>query len=893
MNNLITGWLLLNSVMKKALSIIFFTFCTLQIFASHIVGGEVYYRYLGPGSAGKSKYTVGLRLFTECDQVCGSGVACPPTDATLGIFINISPYNLALQISLPLVDQPLINLTTYPPCLDLQPKVCYKINNYSAIVELADNAQGYRIAYQSCCRASSFNVNSDASTTSGVPGATYEATMPGTNLLATGHNSTALVRLKDTALVCYKSPFSLAFTAVDPDGDRLTYEFTSAYNGGRFTSAQEAIPDAPLYGVVNYGPGYSGTSPLGSQVTINNSTGIISGIAPANVGKYVVNVVIKEWRNNIMIAEHRKDFLVRTNECTISKASLTIIPTSCDGYSVDFSQYNNSVGNITDFQWIFGDPASGSLDTSLLPGPIHVYSAAGTYTVRLKVSINGICVDSTSSEVKVYPGFFPGFTENSPICKEKPLQFTDITTANFGSVNSWTWNFGDAGSSSNSSNLQNPNHIYLNAGTYNSSLIVGSDKGCIDTVNKIISIVEKPVFSIGNDTLICSIDTLQLNAVASSPGIISWSPNYNIDNVNSFSPLVSPDITTTYLATFIDNSGCTGTESIKISVVDFVTLSAGNDTTICRTDAIILRPNSDGLYYLWTPAATLNDPNIKNPVAIPTDPITTYHVRASIGKCVADDEIIIKTVPYPDADAGADTLICFGKSAQLHASGGSIYTWSPTAFLNAANIPNPVSVNPIASVVYVVTVRDLLGCPKPVNDTIIVNVAKIIANAGPRDTSVVSGQPLQLFATGSNIYLWTPDTWLNNPNIASPVSLPLDNIQYVVRVSNSIGCFSTDTINVLLYKVKPDLFVPTGFSPNGDGTNDILRPLALGLKSVNTFRVYNRWGQLLFATSQIGAGWDGTFKGAIQEAGTYVWFAEGTDYSNNILKRKGTVVLIR
>jgi hypothetical protein len=112
--------------------------------------------------------------------------------------------------------------------------------------------------------------------------------LPGTNTLPTGHNSTALVNLKDTALICYSSPFTLEFSAVDPDGDSLSYQFVSAYNGGSFTSVlnpnNNENPDNPLYGVVNYNSGYSGTSPLGSSVTINASTGVISGIAPAKSG---------------------------------------------------------------------------------------------------------------------------------------------------------------------------------------------------------------------------------------------------------------------------------------------------------------------------------------------------------------------------------------------------------------------------------------------------------------------------------------------------------------------------------------------------------------------------------------------------------------------------------
>jgi gliding motility-associated-like protein len=102
-----------------------------------------------------------------------------------------------------------------------------------------------------------------------------------------------------------------------------------------------------------------------------------------------------------------------------------------------------------------------------------------------------------------------------------------------------------------------------------------------------------------------------------------------------------------------------------------------------------------------------------------------------------------------------------------------------------------------------------------------------------------------------------------------------------------------DTISVHYYTVIPDFYVPSAFSPNGDGLNDVIKPITLGLRSIDVFSIYNRWGQQVFTTSQMGAGWDGRFKGKLQDAGTFVWFAEGTDYTNQKLKRKGTVVLVR
>ena len=247
------------------------------------------------------------------------------------------------------------------------------------------------------------------------------------------------------------------------------------------------------------------------------------------------------------------------------------------------------------------------------------------------------------------------------------------------------------------------------------------------------------------------------------------------------------------------------------------------------------------------------------------------------------------------ARAGRDTTICFGTPAFLQATGGSFYSWAPVTYLNNSNIASPTVINSPAGITnYTVTVRDTLGCPKPVTDVVQLTVDQIIADAGPRDTAIVAGQPLQLNATGGSIYEWTPVTqWLNNPNIFNPVSRPLSDIEYIVRVSNAIGCSDTDSILVKFYTVLPGFFVPSAFSPNGDGLNEVIKPLALGLKAVELFQVYNRWGQQVFSTTQIGEGWNGKYKGIPQEAGSYVWYATGKDYANRKLEKKGTVILIR
>ncbi len=152
------------------------------------------------------------------------------------------------------------------------------------------------------------------------------------------------------------------------------------------------------------------------------------------------------------------------------------------------------------------------------------------------------------------------------------------------------------------------------------------------------------------------------------------------------------------------------------------------------------------------------------------------------------------------------------------------------------------------------------------------------------------------YDTSGISYLWSPATGISDPNIPNPVITlgpSVDSITYRVKVSVADGCFAEDDIKVRIFKTGPDIFVPTAFTPNGDGKNDLLKPIPVGIKSMEYFRVYNRLGSLVFSTRQLGAGWNGTIEGKQQATGTFVYMTAATDYLNNRITKKGTVVLIR
>jgi gliding motility-associated-like protein len=397
------------------------------------------------------------------------------------------------------------------------------------------------------------------------------------------------------------------------------------------------------------------------------------------------------------------------------------------------------------------------------------------------------------------------------------------------------------------------------------------------------------------DTLICSIDTLRLESFSNTAGaVFSWAPQYNMIGSNSDRPFVFPKQTTTYGLTVTYN-GCVAEDSVLVNVIDRVSLNLPNDTTICGTDSMQIIPNTNALYFTWSPSAGLSDPKAKTPVASPLAN-TTYSVVGSVGKCTAQDAMNVRVVPYPQAQAGFDALVCYGKTVQLRANiKGADFKWFPTSSLINSNSLDPVA-GPQSTTSYVLSVTDTLGCPKPVTDTVVVTVIpKVQAFAG-NDTSIVVNQPLQLNAAGGSEYVWSPTTYLSNPLIFNPVAmLPAgkDSMSYRVKVSTPEGCTGYDSLNIYVFETLPEIFVPNAFTPNHDGINDVFRAKLAGMKRLYYFRVFNRWGELLYSTSDLGKGWDGTFNGRDQASGTYVWAAKATDYKDNTVMQKGTFVLIR
>jgi gliding motility-associated-like protein len=870
--------------MKRLLFFISASFLfNLSSFANHITGGEMYYT-LTSQSGNSYTYHVVLKLYRDCNS---TGAQLDPT-ASISIFDRGTGASFLNNPNVARSQIITLNLASPSPCITNPPLVCYQVGYYEFDVTLPGSASGYLIAYQRCCRIAGINNLSGSSSV----GATYTAEIPGTTLLASGPaNSSARFIGPDTVIVCADNAFFYSFAATDDDlTDQLSYSFCNAYTGGSPSSPAPNPPGAPPYTPVPYTGGFNASSPLGPTININSATGLLSGIAPA-AGIYVVTVCVTETRNGVVIATQRKDLQIKVGDCDIARAVLNPQYITCDGFTVNFQNLSPST-LINSYYWEFGDPVSGIANSSNSPTPTHTYTDTGVYIIKLVTNRNQDCSDSTTAIVKVYPGFFPGFTTTG-ICYLNPVQFIDTTSTIYGVVDTWSWNFGDGATLADTSHQQNPLWTYATAGPKPITFIVTNSKGCIDTVIQTLDLLDKPPLSLAfHDTLTCILDNVQL--LATGTGNFSWTPLINIVNANTATPTVDPVVTTIYYVE-LENGGCRNRDSVRVRILSVVSVAARADTTICQGDPVQLRATTDGLTYAWTPVTALNNPNILNPIATPLT-TTTYQLRSSVGSCASVDDVTINVVPYPVANAGIDTTICFNATAQLNGShNGTSFLWSPVNYLNNPNILNPIATPP-RTIPFILSVFSNLGCPKAGRDTVIVTVLPKIRPFAGRDTAVIVGQPLQFNAEGGVSYSWSPSIGLSNTTIFNPIGVydgSIDSIRYRVDVFNAAGCSDSAFIKVKIFKTNVSIFVPSGFTPNNDGRNDVIRPIAVGIQHINYFRIFNRWGQMVFSTSTNGQGWDGRIGGTPQGTNTFVWMVSAVDYLGKPYFQKGVVTLIR
>lgn len=841
----------------------------------------MYYTYVGL-SGGLHEYSFTLKLYMRCN----SGRTFP-NPAIVSIFDKTTNQRV-LDLTVDLSNQVRISLPTAGPCINNPPDVCYEVGYYNFNASLPPTELGYVVSSQV-----NYRINGLANTFPSQVGATYTCDIPGTFDESTAPvNNSARFTGSDLIIICASNFFSYSFAAEDGDGDELRYSFCSAYSSSNGAINGSPAGEPPYMPLPYALPEFSESAPLGPAVNIDAVTGLITGIAPAQ-GAYVVTVCVEEIRGGKVIAIQRKDIQVNVADCDLAAATLQPDYMLC-GNSQTLSIANLATSMlITTQDWLVSTMTGELLFASSQPQLTYTFLNRGTYLVKLIVNRGQECSDSTEAMVYVYPGFEPGFSFEG-ICLSRPSQFLDLTTTVTGTVNTWRWDFGEPAILTDNSFLQHPSYTYPSLGPRNVRLIVTNTDGCRDTVVKTITIIDKPPLEFAfRDTLICLGDQLQLQS--GGMGTISWTPTTYLVNPNSHTPLVSPVETTVYFAD-LNSDGCLNRDSVVVRVVDHVSLSIMADTAICSSDTIMIRVESNALKYSWSPAEQFIDPAKKEPLAI-TPATTNYQLIATIGGCSATDLVTIQAIPYPLAELGNDTMICFGTTARLNAvTDGNSWVWTPAASLSDPGSLSPLAQPPATTSYIFLAYENTRGCPKPGRDTLVVTVLEPVQASAGNDTAIVVGQSLQLQASGGSSYAWSPPFGLSSTSIADPVALfrePSNHLVSQLVAFNEAGCSDTTFLNIRVFATAPMVFVPTAFTPNNDGRNDLLQPIAAGIARIEYFEVYNRWGQVVYRSTAAHPAWDGRINGQMQGTNTYVWQVKAIDYKGTAYYQKGTVTLIQ
>ena len=521
---------------------------------SHIVGGEVAYKYLGPDTGG-NLYQVSLTIYENCVDP-NPGAIAGDNPAYLSVFSTVKPYTNYRVDPVTYSSFEIVPANFSNVCISNAPELCLIKKTFIINYVLRANTTGYLIAYQRCCRNGAISNIMDP----GQTGSTYYCVIPGTMI-----NTSAVFTNYPPQIICLNTPLLYDNSATDDDGDSLTYEFCNCLDGG-----QDTIPKAspPPYDSVIWLPGYSPTNPLTGfpPIVINPKTGIISG-TPNREGRYLLTVCCHEWRHGVMINTIKREFQFLVTNC--SKSTVACIPqyskdpntfiVDCADFTVNF--INCSIGGIT-WHWDFGIPGLAN-DTSNSFQPTYTYPDTGTYIVKLVVNPGTTCQDSTFRYVKIYPTFKAGFIDTGKHCPGDSLQFLDKSIASIKPVTNWLWYFGDG----DSALTQNPKHNYAYGGIYNVILVSENIKSCIDTVSGQVAVEEFKPYA-GDDTIIVRGEHILFNALGGTTYL--WSPATNLSDSTIFDPIgyFQDTGSFTYNVWVRSPFGCLGSDSINVKVVN-------------------------------------------------------------------------------------------------------------------------------------------------------------------------------------------------------------------------------------------------------------------------------------------------------------------------------------
>ncbi|WP_188133652.1 PKD domain-containing protein [Chitinophaga sp. CF418] len=592
-------------------------------------------------------------------------------------------------------------------------------------------------------------------------------------------------------------------TIAGPDG---SFTVTPQSGCWPLTASMTAVSATAQRFIWDFGDGYSvrTTTPASPSYTYQKE------------GVYYPIVLLEDARGCTVPAAGNPKITVDR----ITAAFSADVTQACDGGTVVFSDSTKGVsiddGMAATYVWDFG--VSGRTDdVATGPKPTFIYTAPGSYTVTLTATSYYGCVKDTTMQIDIEAKPVAQIAPVTPVCVGQPVQLVGTDTRNLpGTTWNWTTN-------NQQYNVQTPPAItYPQAGIFPAQLIITTASGlCSDTATENVQIEAYPTLSpTPVAASICRGQSVTLQANTQAGVDITWT-DYNISDIKSASPVVTPDIDTTYHVVAVNTAGCSAQGDIKVTVSQPFTLTV-NDGDICPGGAVQLHA-AGALTYKWSPATGLSNTDIANPMATPDSTITYQLIGYGNDNCFTDTLSSTVTVhPAPVVNAGADMEVPSGTAVQLPVTGSS-------------------------------------------------------------DITQIE---------------WWPATSLSCVDCLTPVATPRENTTYSVKVTNAYGCTTIDDVTIKLVCSSGAIFLPNTFTPNSDGANDIFYIRGKGVKTVKSFRLYNRWGQQVFERTNFNVedpayGWDGRVNGQPVNPDVFIYVAELVCDSNETFTLKGNVMLVR
>jgi gliding motility-associated-like protein len=887
----------------RIITFLCFFLVSLGLNASHIVGGEIYYDYLG-----NNNYRVYIAVYRDCLST-GAEFDSP---LPLGVF---NANNVMIQnVSVPYPGKQNLPVVFNNPCVVTPTGICVERAIYTTVINLPPTVGGYSLVYQRCCRGPNITniINPDNT------GFTLVGKIPG---IANGYyvNSSPRFNNYPPLVLCNNEDLIFDHSATDPDGDELVYEMITPNAGATDFNPAPNPPPAPPYFPVNWSGGFNAPQPLGpgSSLSINPQTGMLIA-DPELIGLFVVGVRVKEYRNGVQIGQTDRDFIFKVINCVVTlqaiitpQDQMTTFVDYCQGSTITFQ--NQSFGG-SSYAWDFGVPDI-TTDVSNAFQPTYTFPGVGTYEVTLIVNPGWPCTDTSVQLFTILENMQTSFTVNDNVClNDNSLDFNSIYSGPAGA--NYQWNFGP-NATPPTANSPNVNDVsFSQAGTFNVTLTT-TFENCERTYNQNIVILPQPVANFQLPaSLECGGLTVTLNNLSQNAAGYVWDFGFDGGSSTQTSPTITFPGPGTYLVELFasSNGGCADSTTLEITVNEQLLVSFTSEDSLCVTNnnfnflGNFSGPDGSTINWDFGPNASVQNANTLNVENVQFNTFGTFPVTfsANFGNCSASYTENIFIFREPSIEFGlVPGLKCAPFLAQFIdsciADSPILYFWN-FGDGNTSNEANPSNLylNPGEYDVSL-SIITTFGCV----DTLELIKSPFVFvypsptagfSVNPTETNICD--PFIQFtdlSSGGYSYLYLLDEFGRTTNESNPYVqyLTSGNKNPLQIVTNEYGC--SDSMYQNLYIEPVSVFVPNTFTPDGNEFNNIFNAKSIFHMHSWEMKIYNRWGELIFESFDPEIGWDGTYNSQMSADGLYVYRIKYKSCESNelIYEMSGHVQLLK